>query len=314
MRMSRMLGAAAMTAALVLSAAGAVGGTSLVRRGVRRQQLQGLYGDLTKPNWRIPTAFFYMDVKDASESPELVVRQTYALITLRRAGPCRELFLDNIGKKSGERVCREDGRENYPRRIAQVASDGILRRWATAGLVGATHAFAPPGRLRSALPRGNNETSRSRHRRVHRSADACVRPVHLRRSPEHGVHGQAAATGAPAPRLANGRPDLSGHWLPNGAAMASAAASASIRAARGQFESQVTPENGLSFQPWALEKIKSMTPNGGRAVEVVGQLHARGVPPSGWQNPYSTVLVHTPTMFCAVCTKSSITGASYTWT
>src|SRR5262245_12187311 len=66
--------------------------------------------------------------------------------------------------------------------------------------------------------------------------------------------------GGPPPRLPNGRPDLSGHWFPNGAGQGVSGRFGVDPAAQRTFDPKVTPEEPPSFQPWALEKIKSMTP------------------------------------------------------
>src|SRR4026208_2580381 len=66
--------------------------------------------------------------------------------------------------------------------------------------------------------------------------------------------------GGPAPRLADGHPDLSGHWLPNGAGQGISGRYGVAPAATRQFDPKVTPEERPSFHPWALEKIKAMTP------------------------------------------------------
>ena len=48
--------------------------------------------------------------------------------------------------------------------------------------------------------------------------------------------------GGPAPRLANGKPDFSGHWLPNGAGQGVSGRFGVDPAARGTFDPKVTPE------------------------------------------------------------------------
>ena len=54
-------------------------------------------GVLTKLDWQNPHAYFYMDVKDENGAVESWSFQTYALITLRRAGTDRQLFMDHVG-------------------------------------------------------------------------------------------------------------------------------------------------------------------------------------------------------------------------
>lgn len=86
-------------------------------------------GILTKLEWTNPHGFFYVDVKDASGKVESWSFQTYALITLRRAGTDRQLFLDNIGKEIWVRGClAKNGRPNYAAAGTLKFSDGILRQ------------------------------------------------------------------------------------------------------------------------------------------------------------------------------------------
>ena len=65
--------------------------------------------------------------------------------------------------------------------------------------------------------------------------------------------------GGPPPRLADGHPDLSGHWLPNSAGQGLGGRFGVDPAARLQFDPKVTPEEPPVLQPWALAKIKSIT-------------------------------------------------------
>ena len=87
-------------------------------------------GTLTKVEWTNPHGFFYVDVKDAEGKVQNWSFQTYALITLRRAGTSRELFFDNIGKEVWVRGClAKNGRQNYAAAGSlKFASDGITRQ------------------------------------------------------------------------------------------------------------------------------------------------------------------------------------------
>jgi len=87
-------------------------------------------GTLTKVEWANPHGFFYVDIKDADGKVSNWSFQTYALITLRRAGTSRELFLDNVGKEVWVRGClARNGREHYAAAgTLKFASDGVLRQ------------------------------------------------------------------------------------------------------------------------------------------------------------------------------------------
>jgi uncharacterized protein DUF6152 len=87
-------------------------------------------GTLTKLEWTNPHGFFYVDVKDAGGAVQNWSFQTYALITLRRAGTDRQLFLDNIGKEVWVRGCvAKNGRPYYAAAGSlKFASDGVLRQ------------------------------------------------------------------------------------------------------------------------------------------------------------------------------------------
>ena len=87
-------------------------------------------GTLTKVEWANPHGFFYVDVKDPNGTVSNWSFQTYALITLRRAGNGLQLFLDNVGKEVWVRGClARNGRERYAAAgTLKFASDGILRQ------------------------------------------------------------------------------------------------------------------------------------------------------------------------------------------
>ena len=87
-------------------------------------------GTLTKLEWTNPHGFFHVDVKDASGKVQNWSFQTYALITLRRAGTSSEMFLNNIGKEVFVRGCvAKNGRANYAAAGSlKFASDGVMRQ------------------------------------------------------------------------------------------------------------------------------------------------------------------------------------------
>src|SRR4029434_3402304 len=100
--------------------------------------------------------------------------------------------------------------------------------------------------------------------------------------------------GGPPPRLPDGHPDLSGHWLPNSAGQGVSARYGVDPAAQRQFDPKATPEERPSFQPWALEKIKAMTPTELELSKSSVNCMPRGVPAIWLQNAYSTMMVHKP--------------------
>ena len=124
--MARMLGAAAL---VLLMAAPSLAHHSFAAE-FDGTKCQDFTGTLTKVEWANPHGFFYVDIKDASGKVSNWSFQTYALITLRRAGTSRELFLDNVGTDVWVRGClARNGREHYAAAgTLKFASDGILRQ------------------------------------------------------------------------------------------------------------------------------------------------------------------------------------------
>jgi hypothetical protein len=67
--------------------------------------------------------------------------------------------------------------------------------------------------------------------------------------------------GGPAPRASDGHPDLSGHWFVGLLGTEGAdyfGADGELDPAARAFDPKVTPEERLSYQPWAIAKIKEM--------------------------------------------------------
>ena len=86
-------------------------------------------GILTKLDWQSPHAYFYLDVKDAKGKTENWSFQTYALITLRRNGTDRQLFIDNIGKEVWVKGClARNGTSNYAAAGTLKFPDGVLHQ------------------------------------------------------------------------------------------------------------------------------------------------------------------------------------------
>ena len=130
MRVSRILGVVALAAALLLPAAAPLSAHHSFAAEFDANNCRDFTGILTKLDWQSPHAYFYVDVKDANGKVNNWSFQTYALITLRRAGTTRELFLDNVGKEVFVRGClARNGREHYAAAgTLKFTSDGILRQ------------------------------------------------------------------------------------------------------------------------------------------------------------------------------------------
>jgi len=86
-------------------------------------------GTLTKLDWQSPHAYFFLDIKGASGKTENWSFQTYALITLRRNGTDRQLFIDNMGKEVWVRGCvAKNGNEHYAAAGLLKFADGVLHQ------------------------------------------------------------------------------------------------------------------------------------------------------------------------------------------
>jgi hypothetical protein len=128
MTIPRLLGAAAVTCAVLLLAVPSFGPHSFAAE-FDASNCREFTGILTKLDWQSPHAYFYMDIKDGSGRVESWSFQTYALITLRRSGTDRQVFLDNIGKEVWVRGClAKNGRQHYAAAGTMKMSDGVLRQ------------------------------------------------------------------------------------------------------------------------------------------------------------------------------------------
>ena len=141
---------------------------------------------------------------------------------------------------------------------------------------------------------------RRRHSRVLLlAASLCGRgssdPPHgARRRRTPNTRSRLLPPGGPAPRLADGRVDFSGQWFPNGAGQGVSGRFGVDPAATRQFDPKVTPETPPAFQPWALAKIKAMTPTELELSKSSVNCLPRGVPAIWLQNPYTTFILHKP--------------------
>ena len=127
--MKTLLGALAVAVGLLLTSAPAWAHHSFAAE-FDGSNCREFTGTLTKLEWTNPHGFFFVDVKDPSGKVLNWSFQTYALITLRRAGTDRQVFLDNIGKEVWVRGClAKNGKQNYAAAGSlKFASDGILRQ------------------------------------------------------------------------------------------------------------------------------------------------------------------------------------------
>jgi len=103
---------------------------------------------------------------------------------------------------------------------------------------------------------------------------------------------QSMPKGGPAPRTADGHPDLSGVWFPG-----TAGGFTFNPALRRQFDAKATPEEPPPFQPWAAAKIKAMTTTDYELGRASVNCMPRGVPGMFLIDPYPFQLVQTPGLF-----------------
>jgi hypothetical protein len=103
---------------------------------------------------------------------------------------------------------------------------------------------------------------------------------------------QAVPKGGPAPRTADGHPDLSGVWFPG-----TAGGFTFNTSLRKQFDAKETPEEPPPFQTWAAAKIKAMTSTDYELGRASVNCLPRGVPGMFLIDPYPIQLIQTPGLF-----------------
>ena len=99
--------------------------------------------------------------------------------------------------------------------------------------------------------------------------------------------------GGPAPRTADGHPDLSGVWFPGKMGREDLTAEASPE--HLQFDPKVTPEEKPPYQPWAAERVKKLSTVDAEILRPSVNCMPRGVPGMFITNPYPIELVLTKT-------------------
>lgn len=86
-------------------------------------------GELTKLDWQSPHGYFYVDVEDEDGNVENWQFQTYSLITLRRNGTERQLFIENMNQEIWVRGCvAKNGRQHYAAAGLLRFPDGVLHQ------------------------------------------------------------------------------------------------------------------------------------------------------------------------------------------
>jgi hypothetical protein len=103
-----------------------------------------------------------------------------------------------------------------------------------------------------------------------------------------------APPGGETPRLPNGHPDFTGLWLPNSAGQGVSGRFGVDPLARRQFDPAITPEPAPAFLPSAIARMEAMTPTQLELAKSSVNCMPRGVPAIWLQNPYGTMLVHSP--------------------
>ena len=126
MTIRRVLGAAAVTCGLLLLSAPAFAHHSFAAE-FDGKNCRDFSGTLTKLDWQSPHAYFYLDVKDPGGKVNNWSFQTYALITLRRNGTERQMFIE-----SGAATHDHRG-DQQPQPVIHLRAERHLHRHRAAG-------------------------------------------------------------------------------------------------------------------------------------------------------------------------------------
>ena len=128
MTIRRVFGAAVVTCGLLLLEAPSFAHHSFAAE-FDGKNCRDFTGTLTTLDWQSPHAYFDLDVKDPDGKVNNWSFQTYALITLRRNGTERQMFIENMGKEVWVRGClARNGKEHYAAAGTMKFPDGVLRQ------------------------------------------------------------------------------------------------------------------------------------------------------------------------------------------
>jgi hypothetical protein len=128
MQNSKLFGASTLLACALLTSQFAFGHHSFAAE-FDENDCRDFTGVLTSLDWQNPHAYFYMEIAKEDGAVESWSFQTYALITLKRSGTGRQVFMENIGKEIWVRGCvARNGREHYAAAGLMRLPDGELRQ------------------------------------------------------------------------------------------------------------------------------------------------------------------------------------------
>src|SRR6195256_4755649 len=259
----------------LVPAGGAVPCASLLRRGVRRQELQRLHGDPHETRLAKPAPLFLHRHQGCQrQGAELVVSNLRADHAEEKRHRTAGVHRKHRERSLGQRMCRPERQVELRRpRHAEVS-----RRRSAPGRPASKLAMKPYLRYGVAM-----------------MSLWCVLSVPAgAQDKEYTI--KVMPPGGPAPRLADGHPDLTGHWFPNGAGQGVSGRFGVDPAALGTTDPKALREDKPALQPWAQAKIKAMTPTELELSKSSVNCLPRGVPAIWLQNPHTTLMVHQPVL------------------